>query len=682
MKTGQIKKVIEVTNQYASFVQQQTAVSMTENYTGRLKEFLQEDDKTSTTLWVLQAPILVLLAAFISMVSRQLLMLEETEIAVFKSRGIGKAQIIRLYIGQSLILNVLACILGVPFGAFICQMLGSSNAFLEFVGREALKINVLKLGVALDCLFAVLVSTLVMVLPVIKYADTSIVGHRQKKGRKHSMPFWQRFGLDFLILLISLYGYYNFSGKEEELMKQVLAGESLDPLLYFSSSLFIVGFGLVMIRVIHYIVRLIFWLGRKFWSPALYASFSRVIRTRNQQNFIVVFLILTIALGIFNAQTARTVNANDENNIMYQVGADVVLKEEWKDNQSLVDADTTGTITLKYQEPDFDKYLGIEGVVSAAKVYIGSASIDNNDNIILMGIDTKEFGETAWFADGLLDTHWYNYLNAMAGSPYGILVSESFRTDGGFQLGDTLYYSVDGTQTWGIICGFVDYWPGFVQSRTETFKERTYEIQNNLIIAHRAQLQSVFGLKPYQVFLKTNGDTEHIHEYLVSNDIKLLQYTDASQILIDHKNDSILQGTNGMLTVGFIAVLLICIVGFLIFWILSIKSRTLQFGVFRAMGMTMKEIMTMLINEQLFITGISVVAGVFVGLAASRLFVPLIQIAYANADNILPLMLVSNQGDTYRILIVVSLMIAACIGILGTLVSRTKITQALKLGED
>lgn len=682
LDTDQVKKVIRVTGEYVSFVQQQTAVTMTENYTERLKEFLQEDDKTSTTLWILQTPILILLAAFISMVSRQMLMLEETEIAVYKSRGIGKVQILLLYTGQSLILNVIACMIGIPVGAFLCQILGSSNAFLEFVGREALKIDLLNWNITADCLVAVIVSTIVMVIPVIKYADTSIVGYRQKKGRKHVIPFWQRYGLDFLIFAISCYGYYNFSGKEKELMKQVLAGENLDPLLYFSSSLFIVGAGLVMIRVIHYIVLLIFWIGRRFWNPALYASFIRVIRTGNQQNFIIVFLILTIALGIFNAQTARTVNANDENNIMYRVGADVVFAEKWKDNKSLVEADVTGTIPLKYQEPDFDQYLNIEGVESGAKVYYGSATMEGKEDTILMGIDTKEFGETAWFTDGLLDSHWYHYLNAMAESPYGILVSESFRKNEGYQLGDTLYYSVDGTQTWGIICGIVDYWPGFEPIRTETYNDRKYESENYLIIAHRAQLQSIFGVLPYKVYLKTDGSTEPIFDYLMKNGIELTEYTDATQIIVDHKNDSILQGTNGMLTVGFIVVLLICFIGFMIFWILSIGSRTLQFGVFRAMGMTMKEIMTMLINEQIFITGFSVVAGVLVGLTASKLFVPLIQIAYANVDNLLPLKLVNKASDTYRILTVVSVMIIACISILRNLVYRTKIAQALKLGED
>ena len=139
---------------------------------------------------------------------------------------------------------------------------------------------------------------------------------------------------------------------------------------------------------------------------------------------------------------------------------------------------------------------------------------------------------------------------------------------------------------------------------------------------------------------------------------------------------------NGVLTIGFIIVLLLCATGFLIFWILSIQSRTLQFGIFRAMGMTGREILTMLINEQIFISGISIGGGVLVGQIAGRLFVSLIQIAYSSAERVIPLEVINETSDYMRLGIVIGLMIIVCMAILCALISKIKITQALKLGED
>ena len=127
---------------------------------------------------------------------------------------------------------------------------------------------------------------------------------------------------------------------------------------------------------------------------------------------------------------------------------------------------------------------------------------------------------------------------------------------------------------------------------------------------------------------------------------------------------------------------MLCAIGFLIYWILSIKSRTLQFGIFRAMGMTLREIFTMLINEQIFITGVSIGAGVLVGMLTSKLFIPLIQIAYSSADQVLPLELVSISEDYVRLFVVIGAVILLCMAILVGLISKIKIAQALKLGED
>ena len=53
------------------------------------------------------------------MVSRQMLSMEENEIAVFKSRGAGRRQILTIYLQQSLLLALAAFVLGIPLGMFI-----------------------------------------------------------------------------------------------------------------------------------------------------------------------------------------------------------------------------------------------------------------------------------------------------------------------------------------------------------------------------------------------------------------------------------------------------------------------------------------------------------------------------------------------------------------------------------
>ncbi len=660
--------------------------SFSANFEKTLSDYLSMSRKVSVTMWVLQAPIFVLLAVFIFMVSRQMLDMEQNEIAVLKSRGANRRQLLTLYTLQSLILAAVAYAGGVALSPYLCQVLGSANSFLEFVRRSALdaQINstVLLYGAA-----AALLSVLAMVLPVLRRSKTTIVSHKQGRNHRRSdRPLWQKLGLDVILLSVSLYGLYSFNGQKEALSQKVLEGASLDPLLFLSSSLFMIAAGLLALRVLPAVVWLVFTPFKKLWSPALYASFLRILRTRRSQGFIVVFLVITIALGVFNADAARTINGNKEDNLRYEIGADLVLQEKWSDNSaSLTD---NPNLDLVYNEPDYGRFLAMDGVQSCAKVLTDSVSVSVSGgtlkNVQLMAINTKAFGQTIWMKEGLNPYPINAYLNAISQNSRGVLVSRNAQTDFGMKLGDVISYKMSsGESIRGTICGFVDYFPSYAPVTYAKGTDGLYrETPNYLVVANLSQVQAECGVTPYEVWIKTNGSTDFIYDFAEENGLTFTRFRDASAELVEMKNDPVLQGTNGILTVGFIVVLLLCAVGFLIYWVLSIQSRTLQFGIFRAMGLSMREILTMLLNEHLFISGLSIVTGAAVGKLTAKLYMPLIQLAYAASDNALPLQVVSRSGDMARIAIVVGVMLAVCLTVLGVLISRMKIAQALKLGED
>lgn len=657
----------------------------TDYFSDTLTDYQSTAKKVEITLWVLQAPIFMLLAAFIFMVSSQMLEMEKNEIAVIKSRGAGKGQIFGIYLTQSLLISLIAYAVGVPLGVYLCQVVGSANAFLEFVRRSALPVEITAEALVFAGA-ASLLSVCAMALPALRHSRVSIVSHKQKKHRS-STPLWQKLGLDVIALGVALYGLYTFNGQRDALAAKVQSGASLDPLLFLSSSLFMVGAGLLAVRIAPLIVWLVYRPFRRWWSPAMYASFLRVLRTRASQGFIMVFLIMTIALGVFNAQAARTINQNAEDNLSYVAGADIVVQEYWASNADLVSQNSQ--LELEYTEPDFGRYETLEGAESVTRVLMNDSITVNVDggnlrNVTLMGIHTREFGETAWFRDDLSDIHWYHYLNAMSQNTNAVLVSRNFAEDYGCRLGDSISYRTEGGDSLrGVIYGFVDYFPGYRPVIYERNTDGLYvERENHLIVAHLSLVQSEWGVTPYQVWIKNRDGADYFYDFAEENQLQLRTFEDREAQLVTKKNDPVLQGTNGILTVGFIVVLVLCSVGFLIYWILSIQSRALQFGIFRAMGMSMREVITMLLNEQLFISGLSVAAGALVGDLTAKLYMPLIQIAYAASDNALPLRLVSQSSDSVRLFSIVGAVMLACMVILGALISRMKIAQALKLGED
>lgn len=658
-------------------------------YMGILREYQTAAKKVYTTLLILQIPVLALLLAFIFMISRQMLDMEQNEIALLKSRGSSKKQILMIYFLQSAILSVASSIVGVPLGYFLTKALGSTNGFLEFIQRKALHVR-LSPEVLLYTLGAILVSIAFMVLPVIKEANVTIVNVKHKKNDR-SRNIFSRVYLDVILLVVSLYGLYSFTARKSELMTSMLEGDSIDPFLFICSSLFIISASLVGLRIQPLLIKLVYYIGRKAWKPAFFASFLQIIRTRKKQGFMMVFLMFTVSLGIFNATVARTILSNSEKGINYSTGADLVLQQPWEDNSLALQY--YPDLELTYTEPDFGVYESMEGVKAATRVY-------KNDQIVtsynkkedsgevkttLMAIDTKSFGETASkFQDDLLPVHLNRYLNAMAKKTDAVLVSSNYRKKHELEIGDQITFrNEENVEATGIIYGFVDYFPGYVEeSHSLNEKDTLVTTENYLIVANLAQVQQVYGLRPYQVWIQTDGSSRFIYDYAEENNISYTTFEDVSAKMVDVKNDALFQGTNGILTMSFIVILILCCTGFLIYWILSIRQRELLFGVFRAMGMTKKEIIQMLVNEQIFSSGVSIVIGTAIGILASKMFVPLVQIFYASTDQAIPLEVVNKPLDMIRLFSIIGIVIIVCMVVLGKLISKINISQALKLGED
>jgi putative ABC transport system permease protein len=439
-------------------------------------------------------------------------------------------------------------------------------------------------------------------------------------------------------------------------------------------------------------------LGRNWWGPSSYASFKKVIKGSDNQGFIILFLILTVSLGIYSTTIARTINGNEENRIIYSTGADVVLQEEWESNEDELQAYISSmeamgqdvsifSLDIVYEEPDFNRYKDLEGTEKATRVLVNDdieVYLENGKiGATLMGINTKEFGETAYFQTELMEEHWYTYLNAIAQDENGILVSSNFRDLYGYQVGDMISFYDSKNSTRGKICGFIDYWPSYQPVVKEVDEDGIVkETPQFLIVANISEVQSVWGITPYQIWIRVKDSSSYLYDFAESNQITYEEFNDLSAEIIEKNNNPIFQGTNGILTLGFIIILLICAVGFLIFWIMSIFSRALQFGVYRAMGLTFTEIIGMLMQEQFFLSVIPILFGIWIGNTASRLFVPLIQIAYTSSEQIIPIEVIQQQSDQIRILIIVGFMVIFCMLVISRLISGLKITQALKLGED
>jgi putative ABC transport system permease protein len=664
-----------------------------------LEEYQIREEQLRATLWVIQVPVLLMLVFYLFMVSQMTVEHEKNEIAVIKSRGGSSGQIFVTYLVEIGILSVLALVFGPPLGLFICQILGASNGFLEFVQRTALPVR-LTTNAYVYSVGAVVLAMTSILLPAYSASKTTIVQHKQKLARGRNRPMWKRFFLDFVLLAVAGYGLYQYNLRQEILATTGAEGVeiTIDPLLFLISTIFVLGAGLLFIRVFPYLIRLVFRLGKRSWTPVPYAAFTHVGRSSGKDQFLMLFMILSISVGIFSADSARTMNSSVEERVRYMNGADIALMQEWTDaNEAggsgafdpLSGEPPPDTMTTseppRYIEPAFRPIEKLHGVQQATKVFkvdnVATQTMTGKrvNPVSMISVIPNEFGRVAWFRTDLLPSHWFNYLNLLTHSPAAALVSSGFRDEYGVELGETLRL------TWGrqgfvdvYVYGFIDYWPSYNPY------SRNGRSAGHLVVTNLNYVQAMAALEPYEVWMKRSPtvSSEEFYEALSDEGLRLLWLKDTRQDIIKERNDPMVQGTNGALTMGFTVTLGIAIIGFLIYWILSIKERVLQFGIFRAMGMSVRRIIGILAWEQILISGTAIFAGIAIGRITSRVFVPLLQIAYSARQQVPPFRVTSEIVDYFRIYGVVALMFTAGIVILGVIISRIQMHQALKLGEE
>ena len=320
------------------------------------------------------------------------------------------------------------------------------------------------------------------------------------------------------------------------------------------------------------------------------------------------------------------------------------------------------------------------------RVYYGNQSFEDNQ---LMAIHTREFGETAWMKDRVLERHWYHYLNDISKVPEGVLISSNFAENTGAKVGDTIKYVLfdDLENVRAVanakICGVVDAWPGYSPYEEQVLADGSISYRDSyLIVANYSQVVATFGATPYEVWYDTQESGQEIRGKAKEAGIELLSVSSVSDELIRSKNDASVQVTNGLLTISFLVILILCMAGFLIHWILTIRKRELMLGIYRAMGMKMSEVRFMLVHEQIFASLSAIMAGAGVGFLASYLYIPLIMVVYLPGRHALTTVMVSSSTDMVRIAGILAVMLAVCFVVLAKVVSGMKIAQALKLGED
>ncbi|MBM7565750.1 putative ABC transport system permease protein [Paenibacillus sacheonensis] len=682
-----------------------------------LGEFKKQSLQLQMLLFTLAAPMLAMVFYFIAMNARQSLDKQRSDIAVLRSRGAGTRQIIWIYLLEGLLLGIVALCAGPLLGWFMAKSIGSANGFLEFVNRKSIPVGFTSDAV-LAGLGAVVLAMLATVIPAVMYAKASIVDYKKQIARSDRKPLWQRWYGDLLLLGVAGYGWYLFNERQMISVKSNLTTDQLNvqPFLFFVPALAIFAMGLFFLRVFPWLLKLFNWLGRKLLPVPLYLTLTQLSRSSKGYYPLMILLILTLGLGVYNASAARTIDLNSTERTLYKYGTDVVVQTVWEGKTEVVQTgggsnggegsggsgsggsgggngsggggggqggsgggSGGGSVVpsrVNYSEPPFEIFRKLDGVEAAARVLQTKANIVVSGRSIgqgtVMGIDNVDFSKVAWFRNDLYNVHPFNYLKYLGYYEQAAIIPSNVAEKYQLKLGDRINAGFqDGVIEFAVV-GIVPYWPA------------QYPDQSPFIIANLDYIYDQVPMIPYDVWLKMKPGalTAPIMKQLETAGIELADVKDVRIELAAQAKHPTRGGVFGILSLGFLVSIIISLTGYILFWFFNLSGRIVQFGILRAMGLSRKQLTGMLLLEQIFTAGLSIGLGILIGKIASLLFLPFLQTTENVANSVPPFRVVFDAKDTTQLYIVVACMMLMGALLLLTHIRRLRVHQAVKMGEE
>jgi putative ABC transport system permease protein len=691
-----------------------------------LGEFRRQSVQLQVLLFTLAAPMIAMVFYFIVMISRQALERQQNDISVLRSRGGSTRQIIWIYLLEGLVLGAFAMVLGPAIGWFMAKSIGSASGFLYFVDRKSIPVDV-SMEAMLYGAAAVAVAVAASVIPAVRYARSSIVALKQKLARADKPPVWQRWFLDIALLALSGYGWYMFSERQLLFTQTGLTTDQLQvqPLLFFVPALSIFAMALFFLRVFPWLLKLFGRLGRRLFSVPVYLTLTQLSRSAKSYYPLMLLLALTLGLGVYNASAARTIDLNSTERTLYKFGTDVVIQAVWEGFSDDLPTDpgasqgnsggsgqgdgsqgggnaggsggqsgtggqggtgggipgapneADGPKRIRYVEPPFEVFRQLEGVQHAARVLQTKGNVVISGKSVgqglVMGIDNIDFANVGWFRRDLFPHHPNQYLNLLgAFEGQGVLISRSFADKYSVKEGDLISITLQQQPVEFVIVGIVPYWPS------------QYPDQTPFFIANLDYIYDQSPVQPYEVWLKMEPGAKlaPVIEALQQQKIEISSYKDVRNELITQKKHPSRGGVFGILSLGFLVSALVSLIGYVLYWFFNLSSRVVQFGVLRAMGLTRRQLTWMLLMEQGFTAGLSILLGIGLGKLTSYLFLPFLQTTENIRTQVPPFRVVFDASDTDKLYAVVAVMMTAGAMLLFMHIRRLRVHQAVKLGEE
>ena len=617
-------------------------------------------------LLLLSLPVLLSLLLYTFISSEIMVASDEGEIVTLRSRGASSLQIVWLYLLEMVLMGALSLGAGLVAANGITQGMGQVYRFLTFATRPLLNLS-FSAQVGIYAGLAAALSIGATLLSAAAAARRTVVTQQRKTAREEEFGRGRRRSfLPFELLFLAgvVYAYWRL--RQQDQIVQATGDAFVDPLFLLAPTAFIAAVALVSLRALPYIVGLLGRATSRFLNSPLWLAVIQISRRAGSYRALLFLMIFTVALGLFSATFASTLDMHYTDVVRYATGADLVIQVQWEE--------MAGS-SARWRYPPFGVVRSIPGVEAATRALRLPVFIDGMEGHMeatALGIDRADFGQAGWWRADFSAESFGALMNRLALNSMGVLVSRNFAEETGLQVGDDLFLIVEGVSRpiHFTIAGVLSYFPTL------------YPEEGHFFVGNLDHIYRTIGNRPYDIWMRLaeSADPATILERLRGRGFIITAATDSRLETAVWRTDPQRTALFGILSLGFIVAIVISGLGFLAHALFSLRQRILQFGILRAMGLSTSQITAVVVFEKLFLVTLAAVGGTLIGALAAALFIPLLQIGTAVQGATPPFVVVPAWGQVVKIYLAFGVMVIVTLGILVWQLRALRIYEAIKLG--
>lgn len=675
---------------------------------GTLEKYLSQEEIIQTPALILTAEIVGLMLFFVSTIIGALVEREQLAIAVMRSRGSSRLQILASLLLQTLGLCLFAGLIGPVLALGLVYLV--LPHFLSAPDQDAFSALTLDPGqvlrsLSLYTLVAIVVALLTLLLVIVLVVRANILTQRREEARATVRPFWYRQRLDLLIALLAIAGYLLILYLQQVQQFLSVQGQVLvsTPLELLAPLLLVLAGILFFLRLFPLLLRLLVPLLRRTRGLAGTLALVQIARAPRQPMRMALLLGLTTAFVCFALVFSASQNQRAQDLATYQAVSDFGGY-----TSSL--PGTTPDDAASVLNQAASSYLKIQGVLSVTVGYVdnrylfinGGTTQAYTHKTILTAVDASTFAQTAsWSSQDSSQslTTLMSMLRAQRQSAEqrGVvpaLVAASTWQMLGLAPGRTFHLADDLGEldpTVYVAVAEVGHIPP-----TDDGTQGALLVDYQSLVAGRARYQE--ATTPNYVWLRTSNSlaaVDQVRAALGNPALTLNDLVDRQAISNNNAIDPLARSLLSILSVGVVAALLLALLANLLLPLLNMRARQTNFAVLRALGATSGQITRLLAWEMAIILVTALLLGllfgtlliltsvaplVFTGALPGNL-VDISSAALYTLQQIVPVTIVVPPSLLFALLALLALCLLS-IGLLTRLAQRPLLAEALLIDDD